>query len=252
MTMMVSLANTASAAVVVSYGISAGFYSNNSDTINPGNITFDAGQGPVNLVPPTTNPSTFSVNTSVGIVTFSGTGAIINNPSPHNSAGVSAAPYITGLNQYDTTNYLSVLAGRSETLTFSQDVKQIGFYWGSIDSSNTTWNRIEFWNNGVLLTTISGANVPNSNPSGDQSQGSTNKYVKMSLTDNDAPVVFDQVKLFASTNSFELDNVSFLLAQGGNPSVPEASTWAMMILGFLGVGFLAYRRKDSVSSLRLS
>lgn len=28
-------------------------------------------------------------------------------------------------------------------------------------------------------------------------------------------------------------------------AVPEASTWAMMILGFLGVGFLAYRRKPS-------
>jgi hypothetical protein len=26
--------------------------------------------------------------------------------------------------------------------------------------------------------------------------------------------------------------------------VPEPSTWAMMILGFMGVGFMAYRRKD--------
>jgi hypothetical protein len=28
-------------------------------------------------------------------------------------------------------------------------------------------------------------------------------------------------------------------------AVPEPSTWAMMILGFLGVGFLAYRRRGS-------
>ncbi|MFC4921866.1 MULTISPECIES: PEPxxWA-CTERM sorting domain-containing protein [Bradyrhizobium] len=28
------------------------------------------------------------------------------------------------------------------------------------------------------------------------------------------------------------------------PAVPEASTWAMMILGFAAVGFMAYRRKD--------
>jgi hypothetical protein len=33
---------------------------------------------------------------------------------------------------------------------------------------------------------------------------------------------------------------------GPNPNiggVPEPSTWAMMILGFAGVGFMAYRRK---------
>ena len=29
------------------------------------------------------------------------------------------------------------------------------------------------------------------------------------------------------------------------PSVPEPSTWAMMILGFAGIGFMAYRRKQS-------
>ena len=34
-------------------------------------------------------------------------------------------------------------------------------------------------------------------------------------------------------------------------AVPEPSTWAMMILGFFGVGFMAYRRKNQ-SSLRLA
>jgi hypothetical protein len=34
-------------------------------------------------------------------------------------------------------------------------------------------------------------------------------------------------------------------------AVPEPSTWAMMILGFFGLGFMAYRRK-SESSLRLA
>jgi hypothetical protein len=31
--------------------------------------------------------------------------------------------------------------------------------------------------------------------------------------------------------------------QGQISGVPEPSTWAMMILGFSGVGFMAYRRK---------
>jgi hypothetical protein len=34
-------------------------------------------------------------------------------------------------------------------------------------------------------------------------------------------------------------------------AVPEASTWAMMVLGFLGVGLMAYRRKNG-PSLRLA
>jgi len=30
-------------------------------------------------------------------------------------------------------------------------------------------------------------------------------------------------------------------------AVPEPSTWAMMILGFAGVGFLAYRRRNQTA-----
>jgi hypothetical protein len=36
------------------------------------------------------------------------------------------------------------------------------------------------------------------------------------------------------------------------PAVPEPSTWAMMILGFCGVGFMAYRRKQNGQALRLA
>jgi hypothetical protein len=43
-----------------------------------------------------------------------------------------------------------------------------------------------------------------------------------------------------SSNSFE-----FLLGQQAAASaVPEPATWAMMILGFFGVGFMAYRQKS--------
>jgi hypothetical protein len=34
-------------------------------------------------------------------------------------------------------------------------------------------------------------------------------------------------------------------------AVPEASTWAMMLLGFAGVGFLAYRRRGQGQAMRL-
>jgi hypothetical protein len=40
-----------------------------------------------------------------------------------------------------------------------------------------------------------------------------------------------------------LDNV-VLTGPAVTPGVPESSTWAMMLLGFAGVGFMAYRRKS--------
>jgi hypothetical protein len=43
-----------------------------------------------------------------------------------------------------------------------------------------------------------------------------------------------------------------LEAIGYNPAVPEPSTWAMMILGFLGVGLLAYRRKNGAPTFGLT
>jgi hypothetical protein len=33
----------------------------------------------------------------------------------------------------------------------------------------------------------------------------------------------------------------------GMSAVPEPSTWAMLILGFAGVGFMAYRRKNTAA-----
>lgn len=35
-------------------------------------------------------------------------------------------------------------------------------------------------------------------------------------------------------------------------AVPEPSTWAMMILGFAGVGFMAYRRRNNQAGIRLA
>jgi hypothetical protein len=48
---------------------------------------------------------------------------------------------------------------------------------------------------------------------------------------------------------------SFVGPGNGNHSigaVPEPSTWAMMILGFAGVGFMAYRRKQNGTALRIA
>jgi hypothetical protein len=54
--------------------------------------------------------------------------------------------------------------------------------------------------------------------------------------DNLTSVTFQGVAPYP-TVEFALDNLTV------NAAVPELSTWAMMILGFAGVGFMAYRRK---------
>jgi hypothetical protein len=62
---------------------------------------------------------------------------------------------------------------------------------------------------------------------------------------------FDEVRLQAIFNcpafacaytALALDDIAADSADV--PAVPEPSTWAMMILGFLGLGFMAYRRKS--------
>jgi hypothetical protein len=51
-----------------------------------------------------------------------------------------------------------------------------------------------------------------------------------------------------SLTHFEQDRLTVATVA---PPVPEASTWAMMILGFMGIGFIAYRRKSQGTQLRL-
>jgi hypothetical protein len=54
------------------------------------------------------------------------------------------------------------------------------------------------------------------------------------------------LRYFASPNDLVYDYGAFTVS-----AVPEPSTWAMMILGFFGVGFMAYRKKNGLA-LRLA
>lgn len=52
---------------------------------------------------------------------------------------------------------------------------------------------------------------------------------------------------FGRSPYFGIDGVS--LVQQQVSAVPEPATWAMLLLGFAGVGVLAYRRKSSAASV---
>ena len=46
-----------------------------------------------------------------------------------------------------------------------------------------------------------------------------------------------------------LSTLVFDVTTGNVGAVPEPSTWARMILGFVGIGFMAYRRKSKPALL---
>jgi hypothetical protein len=54
---------------------------------------------------------------------------------------------------------------------------------------------------------------------------------------------------FEDEFSWSNDNVLLASVSGMTAAVPEPSTWAMMILGFAGVGFMSYRRKTKPVSM---
>jgi fibronectin-binding autotransporter adhesin len=173
-----------------------------------------------------------------GGATFTGDGLVTNIGVPNAYAQPFFGP---APGAADTTNYLAV--GGNEfsggtTINFASAHNIFGLYWGSVDSYNT----IIFENNGVALAggTFTGADVAPLVASGNQGSLTSNGFVTFSGLGS-----FNQVVLLSTTPNFEIDNLETNLVTG-TPTVPETSTWAMMILGFLGVGFMAYRRRNQM------
>ena len=71
------------------------------------------------------NPATFTD----GGGSWSGSGIVMNNGGG-GSLGLYAEPY------NDTTNYMAVLSGQSETVVYGKTYSELGLYWGSIDTYN--------------------------------------------------------------------------------------------------------------------
>jgi PEP-CTERM motif len=73
---------------------------------------------------------------------------------------------------------------------------------------------------------------------------------------------FNQLHPFTFSPVVGLNTLDVVVTDTGEPTafridgfagaVPEPSTWAMMILGFVGLGFMAYRRKRNGQALRVA
>ena len=164
---------------------------------------------------------TISSSFSIGDWTFN---AGPNSQIKILSDGNGAQPYQT------TGNYLSVLGGGSETVTFSAR-STFSFFWGSIDDYNT----ITLSDGTSYTGTQIAAMFPGGQSNGCQTLINCNRYV----TFTDTTGLLTGFTMTSASNSFEITNIS---------AVPEPATWAMMILGFLGLGFLGYRKSSKASN----
>jgi hypothetical protein len=171
---------------------------------------------------------------SIGPYSFSGDGAVVGPPSvsgSYASPSGDATPYLS-------TGFTGSAGTKTEVLTLDGLHNYFGLYWGSIDSYNT----IEFYQGATLVGSITG-NMVGAPANGNQADGNQNRYVN--IVSNSALTNFDSIRFVTGSPAFEVDNFALTAA------VPEASTWAMMILGFLGVGFFGYRKSSKASGRAL-
>ena len=141
---------------------------------------------------------------------------------------VSAAPLGMGAGPNGTT-YMSVEGGGTELATWATPQSSLSIYWGSIDGDaggNNNLNSLAITVDGYTLT---GGNLVSMGALGlgDQNSPMDNQWVTITGLGD-----FKQASFSSTNNAFE-----FSLASGA----PEPSTWAMMGLGFAGLGFMGWR-----------
>jgi hypothetical protein len=134
-------------------------------------------------------------------------------------SGITAAP------PGDTTDYASILGPDGEaTLSFNTGIDGISFFMGSPDD----YNSIEFFNGASSVGHFFGSQYTGLPDNGNQALGE-----RITFRFNGENVT--QVVFRSTQNSFELDRIAV---------VPEPATWAMMLMGFGGLGAMIRRRRS--------
>jgi hypothetical protein len=170
-------------------------------------------------------------------ITWTGTGAATEKGS---LADVYAAPLGMGTSTITGTTYMAVEGGGTETATFATPQTSLTIYWGSIDGdvagtdSAGNLNDIAINVGGYMFTgaQLIAMGVP---ANGSQTAADDNLLIRFS----DFTTPFTTVTFTTTKNAFEFSIVP----------VPEPSTWAMMALGFMGLGYAAFRRRKTNISM---
>ena len=159
-----------------------------------------------------------------------GTGTLETTSVPN----VAAMPF--GLAPGST--YLAVGTSQTSSFSFTGNLSSFGLLWGSVDAYNT----ITFSGSGGSVS-FTGSNVLAADPGLVLGSQGANGTAFVDFTGFGAG--FNTVTFTSTAPAFELSNVTASVG-----AVPEPATWAMMVLGFAGIGFLAYRRKPKAGAAK--
>lgn len=130
--------------------------------------------------------------------------------------------------------YLTVIGGATATFLFLSPLSFLGLDYGSADAYNSF--TLNFQNGSS--ETYTGQDIINSGiANGDQGSGRTNG--RLTFSNFSSPLL--SLVLSSSQNSLEADNFSSIAF-----ATPEPATWAMMILGFFGIGSTIRRRRTAL------
>ena len=167
----------------------------NTNTLGLANESFD-GQTSGSVSNNGTGTGNFTSADLGATFTASGHAGIV-----HGSSSVSAAPFMGPQpGSQDTSNYLSIGADATETITFTTDKNSFGLYWGSVNSYNT----IDFYEGDTLVASYTGADIVPLLASGNQGLFTANGYVEFSGLPHFNKVVLGT----GGSNAFEIDNIS--------------------------------------------
>lgn len=152
-------------------------------------------------------------------------------------AGLYAAPWGMGTSTTTGTTYMSVQNGGTERATWATPQDSLSIYWGSIDAMGVDGilNEVSITIDGYTLT---GSDLVALGAIGNGSQ---------SLPDNNQWVTITGLSPFTAVDFHDAGKNAFEFSLGSG--VPEPSTWAMMALGFAGLGYAAFRRNSKVRAL---
>jgi len=186
------------------------------------NYTFDVGSRPA------------SVGTGGAFIT--GTNGIITAQPFGTAAGTGAYGgdgyyFAAGPDTPDGT------AGILDVNPLLGTINNISLVWGSVDAYNTLQFCATIACTGADLLGSFGGTAIFAGADGDRTDPNTNPVVTFLLTGG-AESTFRYLKLSSTQNAFEIDNIAI------NP-VPEPATWALMLVGFAGIGMTLRRRRQT-------